>query len=52
MSGDSAEKELKREKKLRKVLKEALIKEQEKTKGLEKEMERVRSRCEELEREN
>jgi hypothetical protein len=46
-----AEKELKREKKLRKVLKEALTKEQEKVRGFEKEAEKLKHRIEELETE-
>ena len=47
-----ADKELKREKKLRKVLKEALAKEQEKSKGLEKEIEKLKARNEQLEIDN
>ena len=46
------EKELKREKKLRKALKEALLKEQEKAKTFELELDKVRKRCDELEKEN
>ena len=46
------EKDLKREKKLRKVLKEALGKESEKVKNLEKDLEKLRQRNEELEKEN
>ena len=49
---DSKAAELKREKKLRKVLKEALTKEQEKSRALEKELEKMKARNAELEREN
>lgn len=37
---------------MRKVLKEALAKEQERTKALEKEVEKINKRSEELEKEN
>jgi len=47
-----SEKELKREVKLRKVLKEAFAKEQEKVKALEKEVERLKMRNDGLEKEN
>jgi hypothetical protein len=47
-----SEKELKREVKLRKVLKEAFAKEQEKVKALEKEVERLKMRNDALEKEN
>jgi len=52
VTGMVSEKEYKREKKLRKVLKEALAKEEEKLKQLEKDMERLRIKNEELENDN